>query len=76
MGIKKITNMLPTKVSMFYELLETILPFCLRYLHLDLFQFLHRYLSLLYVSHGKIAPSFGRQVFPTELSKLNTMINQ
>ena len=33
--------MLPAKVCMFCGLSETILPFGLRYLHLDLFQFLH-----------------------------------
>ena len=31
------------KFCMFYELLETILLFGLRYPHLDLFQFLHRF---------------------------------
>ena len=51
---------------MFYELSETILLFGLRPLHLDLFQFMHRYLSLhiqfcSYVFHGKIALSSGRQ---------------
>ena len=42
-GKKMIENMLPTKVCMFYELSETILLFGLHYLHLDLFQFLHKY---------------------------------
>ena len=45
---KKIANMLPTNVSMFYELSETILPFCQCYLHLDVFEFLHRYLSFIF----------------------------
>ena len=62
LGEKNIENMLPTKVCMFYELSETILLFGPRYLHLDLFQFLHRCLSLhvqfcLYVFLGKIVPS-------------------
>ena len=41
LGKKKIENMLPTIVCMFYELSETILLFGLRYLDLDLLQFLH-----------------------------------
>ena len=62
LGKKIIENMLPMKVCMFYEISETILLFGLRHLHLDLFQFLHRYLSLhvqfcLYNFQGKIAPS-------------------
>ena len=43
---EKIENMLTIKVGMFYDLSETILLFGLYYMHLDLFQFLHRYLSL------------------------------
>ena len=59
--------MLPTKVCMFHELLETILLFHLRYLHLDLFQFLHMYLSLhvqfcLCVFQGKIGSQFWNTV--------------
>ena len=51
---------------MFYERSETILLFGLLYLHLDLFQFLHRHHSLhiqfcSYVFQGKVAPSSGRQ---------------
>ena len=66
LGKKIIKNMLPTKVCMFYELSETILLFGLRYLHLELFQFLHRYPSLhvqfcLCVFQGKIASSSGKQ---------------
>ena len=54
---------------MFYELSETTLLFGLPYLHLDVFQFLERYLSLhvpfyLYVSEGKIAPEFCKTGLP------------
>ena len=60
LGKKMIKNMLPIKVCMFYEILETILRFGLHYLHLDLFQFLHRYLNFhvqfcLCVFQGKIS---------------------
>ena len=68
LGRKKIENMLfPTKVCTFYELSETIFFFFgLRYLHLDLSQFLHRYLSLhvqfvCMFSKVKLRPSSGRQ---------------
>ena len=62
-----IKDVLSTKVCMFYELLEIIIPFGLCYLHLDLFQFLHRCLSLhvqfcIYVFDGKIAPQFLKTV--------------
>ena len=64
---------------MFYGPTETVLLFGLCYLHLDLFQFLCRYLSLhvqfcSYVFQGKIAPSSGRQVFL--FLKLYTVITQ
>ena len=74
LGKKKIESMLPTKISMFYELSETILVFALHYLHLYFFQFLHRYLSLhvqfcSYVFQAKLAPSSGRQVFLSTVNK-------
>ena len=44
LGKKIIRDMLRTNVSMFYDLSEAILQ---SYLHLDLFQFLYRYPSML-----------------------------
>ena len=69
-GKRIIRNVPLTKVCMFYEFSETILFFGLRYLHLELLQFLHRYPSLhvqfcLYVFQANIppppSPSPGRQ---------------
>ena len=66
---KKITkNMCPTIVCMFVCFMNHF-TFCfgLRYLHLDIFQFLHRYPSLhvqvcLYVFFSKIGPQFWETV--------------
>ena len=61
-------NMLPTKVCMSYKLPETVLFSGLGRLHLDLFQFLHRYLSLqtqFYYTFSKVKLPLnsGRQFF-------------
>ena len=69
----------PTKVCMFYELSETILLFGLRYLHLDLFQFLHRYLSLhvqfcLYVFQGKIVSQFWKTGVPPHSQQTTRLV--
>ena len=61
--------MLPTKVCTFCELSEATLLFGLRELHLDLFQFLHRYLShhvefCMYVFQGKTAPQVWKIGYP------------
>ena len=71
--------MLPTKVCLFYEISETILLFGLRYLHLNLFQFLHRYLYLqvqfcLYVFQGKIALEFCKTGLPLHTKQTTWLI--
>ena len=78
-GKKKIKNMLPTKVCMLYELSETILLFGLRYLHLDLFQFLHRYLSphvqfFSYLFQGKIIPQFWKTGLPLHSQQTRCLV--
>ena len=74
-----INNMLPTKVCMFYELSEAILLFGLRYLHLDLLQFLHKYLSLYVqfcqnVFQSKIAPQLWKTGFPPHSQQTTRLV--
>ena len=64
--------MLPTKVCMFYEISETILLFGLRYLHAELFQFLHKYRSL----HVHFVYKFSKvKLLPSSLNDSPRVLN-